>query len=392
MNQRSVSLDNLFRSFWIAGFEGASHINLTGQRIDMLAITQHDKQAEADYRRLKRIGIETVRESIRWPLVDTGQRYDFSVLAPFLHAALQQDMQVIWTLCHYGVPDDVDIFSSAFVERFTQYARATAEYIAAHTNEQPFYTLINEISFLSWAGDVGYIYPGALGRGHELKRQLVRATIAGIEAIWSVEPHARIVHIDPLIHIVPPLDRPDLAHIAASERESQFLAWDMLAGLREPELGGALRYLDILGLNYYHSNQWEHPTEQAEARLRWEDMPRDIRWEPLHRLLSNVSHRYQRPILISETSHFGEGRGAWIEEIAQEIALAHKSGVPIEGICVYPILDRPDWDDLNHWHNSGLWDLIPDERGVLQRILNKPYFTALQRAQNLMVIAKERGL
>jgi len=36
-------------------------------------------------------------------------------------------------------------------------------------------------------------------------------------------------------------------------------------------------------------------------------------------------------------------------------------------------MDRPDWDDLEHWHNSGLWDLIPDDQGVLQRILNEEY-------------------
>ena len=49
------------------------------------------------------------------------------------------------------------------------------------------------------------------------------------------------------------------------------------------------------------------------------------------------------------------------------------TGVPMEGITIYPIIDRPDWDNLDHWHNSGLWDLIPDEQGVLQRVLNQEY-------------------
>jgi hypothetical protein len=35
----------LFRSFWLAGFESACHINRYGQRLDLLAATQHDQQA-----------------------------------------------------------------------------------------------------------------------------------------------------------------------------------------------------------------------------------------------------------------------------------------------------------------------------------------------------------
>jgi hypothetical protein len=32
-------------------------------------------------------------------------------------------------------------------------------------------------------------------------------------------------------------------------------------------------------------------------------------------------------------------------------------GVDIRGICIYPLVDRPDWDHLDVYHNSGLWDL-----------------------------------
>ena len=32
----------------------------------------------------------------------------------------------------------------------------------------------------------------------------------------------------------------------------------MLSGRAEPQLGGAPKYLDVMGLNFYHSNQWEH--------------------------------------------------------------------------------------------------------------------------------------
>ncbi|MEW6354267.1 MAG: hypothetical protein AB1469_08240 [Pseudomonadota bacterium] len=49
---------------------------------------------------------------------------------------------------------------------------------------------------------------------------------------------ARIVHVDPIIHVVPPRQRRDLADAALRQHMSQFDSWDMLAGYQAPELGG----------------------------------------------------------------------------------------------------------------------------------------------------------
>ena len=361
---------HLFDSFFLAGFESACHINRAGLRLNMLQLTQHDRQVVSDYAMLQSFNIRTVRDGVCWPLIDRAGKFDFSSLVPMLEAAKQHDIQVIWNLFHYGYPDDLDIFSSAFVDRFARYCTAVARQIDRHTDRIPFYTPINEISFLAWAaGDVGYIHPFGIGRGLELKRQLIRAAIAGMEAIWQVTPRARIVQVEPVIHVMAPRGRPDLVELAAAQRAGQFEAWDMIAGQMEPELGGQPKYLDIMGLNYYHSNQWEHP----DVRLRWEDDPRDDRWVPLHRLLAEMYEYYRRPLFIGETSHFGTGRGPWLREIVDEVKTAIVNGVPMEGITLYPILDRPDWDNLDHWHNSGLWDLVLDEEGALQRVLNEEY-------------------
>ena len=40
---------HVFDSFWMGGFEAATHINDAGRRLDMLAATQHDRQADHDY-------------------------------------------------------------------------------------------------------------------------------------------------------------------------------------------------------------------------------------------------------------------------------------------------------------------------------------------------------
>jgi beta-glucosidase/6-phospho-beta-glucosidase/beta-galactosidase len=366
-----------FRSFWMAGFESSCHINGNGIRLDLIAATQHDQLIDEDYARIREMGIETAREGMRWHLIDRGRRMDFSSVLPMVEAAERHGIQVIWNLCHYGWPQDLHLYSSGFVERFARYCGAVARFISDRSDVVPLYVPINEISFFAWAaGEVGYLHPYDRGRGHEIKRQLVRATLAGIEAIWEVDPRARMLHVDPLIHVIPPLGRPDLARAAADQRARQFEAWDMLAGGLEPSLGGHPRYLDIIGVNFYHANQWEYP----DQRLRWEDTPRDRRWVPLRHLLSEVYDRYGRPMFLSETSHFGAGRGRWIREVADEVRHARDMDVPVEGICIYPIIDRPDWDDPDHWHNSGLWDLRTGPADRLERVLCEEYAEELRRA------------
>ncbi|MBJ6911761.1 hypothetical protein JG661_21080, partial [Vibrio cholerae] len=70
---------------------------------------------------------------------------------------------------------------------------------------------------------------------------------------------ARMVHIDPLIWVVPPRNRPDLADAAWRESyDDAYLAWDIISGLRHPEYGGSLETIDILGFNNYSFGQMEY--------------------------------------------------------------------------------------------------------------------------------------
>ena len=216
--------------------------------------------------------------------------------------------------------------------------------------------------------------------GDELKHQFVRAALKGCEAIWQVDPTARILHCDPIIHVIAPDDRPFLTDHALAQRQAQFDAWDMLCGIKEPQLGGAPHFLDLIGVNYYHSNQWEIDGDQL-----WWHLGHPLRL-PLHKLLKEVYQRYQCPLLLAETSHVGSGRGAWIKEIAQQAVLAQQQDVNLLGVCLYPIIDRPDWDDLSKWHKSGLWEINIEEeekQKPYKRILSQTYATGLLDAQRL---------
>jgi hypothetical protein len=119
-------------------------------RVDMIAGVEHDLKAAQDYRRLEEFNILTARDAARWHLIDRAFSYDFSSFAPMLQASLDAGVQVIWDLCHYGWPGDVDLLTPEFVDRFAKYSATVARFVREHTDEIPFYSPINEINFMVW--------------------------------------------------------------------------------------------------------------------------------------------------------------------------------------------------------------------------------------------------
>lgn len=346
----------LFNSFFQGGFECSTHRRGDGKRVDVIKDTLHDKYVLEDYLSLAVHEIKTVRDGLRWHLIEPRPGYyDWSSFLPMLKAAKESKTQVIWDLCHYGWPDDIDIWRPEFVTRFTNFAAAVAKLIKAETDEVCFYSPINEISFLSWGGgDVAYLNPLAQNRGFELKHQLVRASIAAIETIRQIDSHARFVQSEPLINIVS--SSLENATEAVLHNEAQYQAWDMIAGNTWPGLGGHLDLLDIIGVNYYPYNQW-----YLNGAGIFHTSPE---YEPLSNLLSKVYNRYERPMFIAETGIEGHERCEWLNYICDEVYNASLRGVQIEGICLYPITNYPGWDDERHCE-TGLLGLV-DSYGYRQ--------------------------
>jgi hypothetical protein len=58
-----------------------------------------------------------------------------------------------------------------------------------------------------------------------------------VKAIRERFPDARMVHVDPLVQVVAPPNRPDLKDEAHEETHvDTFVAWDIIAGKQHPEL------------------------------------------------------------------------------------------------------------------------------------------------------------
>jgi hypothetical protein len=363
----------LFRSFYMGGFECSTHKLRSGKRLDVLAATEHDARVREDYRRLQAMGIYTARSGIRWHLIEPRPyHYDFSSVIPMLQAAQDSNMQIIWDLMHYGYPDDLDPFTPEFVRRFTRMVSAFVRVYHDHTDLPLFVCPVNEISFQAWGGgDVGYLNPFAIGRGFELKVQLARAAISAIEAVWDVLPAARIVHVDPVIHIAHHPERPDEYSTAEGHRVAQFQGWDLISGRIWQQIGGNPRYLDIIGMNYYANNQWFHGGGIIEQGSPY--------YRPFREIAREVFIRYGRPLFIAETGAEDDVRPRWLRYMASEARALIDEGIPLEGLCLYPILNHPGWDDDRHCHN-GMWDYC-DENG--DRDMCQPYADELQRQRAL---------
>ena len=359
---------NPFPSFFQGGFECADIVNNRGNRVDLLDMTFHHNRVDEDYSHLVNLGIRTVREGIRWSVVEkVPYQYDFTEVEYRIQVAGNYGIQQVWDICHFGYPDGLMPGHPQFADRFAGLCAAFAQFYSAQTVQPLVVVPINEISFLSWlGGDARGTVPFAINSGFDVKYFLCRAAIRGIKAIKEVHPEAKIMLVEPLMRVHPKPGEVPCESIKGFN-EAQFQAMDMISGKLCPELGGDPSLIDFTGFNFYYNNQWEHCGETigwCTARRR----------TPFYQLLKDAADRYNKPVVLSETGHFGEHRAQWLELITADCLTAMEMGVDLKGICIYPVLNRPDWDSLQSI-DCGIWGY--DETG--NRYVQLDYHEAVQR-------------
>ena len=334
-------MPGLFDSFFMAGFECSSHRRKDGVRLDLIRATAHDKFALKDYRACAALDLRTIRDGLRWHLIETAPGvYDWSSWLPMVEAAREAGVRIIWDVFHYGSPDFIDQRSPDFIPAYARFAAEAVRRMREATGEAPMVCPINEISFFTWAVETGYFPPAGTKKGGWFKRQLVRAALAGVDAMREAEPETRFVWAEPLIHVAPRDHSRAEKKRANDYRLAQFEAYDLLMGRIEPELGGRPDAIDLIGLNYYPHNQWyfHGPTIPMGHH----------EYRPLADMLEEADARFGKPIYIAETGAEGSGRPAWLHYVCDEVRDALARGVPVEGICLYPVTAYAGWDNSRH--------------------------------------------
>jgi len=106
----------------------------------------------------------------------------------------------------------------------------------------------------------------------------------------------------------------------------------------------------------------------------------------LHEMLAEAQMRYRRPVFIAETGAEGSARAAWLHYVCGEVETARQLGVPVEGVCLYPILDYPGWEN-ERVCPVGLLSM-PDGRG--KRTICSSLASELRRQHEIMGRAQAR--
>ena len=370
-----------FDSFFMAGFECSSHRRRDGVRLDLIRATGHDKHALRDYRQLRKLGFVTLRDGLRWHLIQKAPgKYDWSSWLPMLEAAEDAGVQVIWDLFHYGSPDCIDQAGPDFTDRFTDFAIAALEVQQSVSGRAPLICPLNEINFMAWAVDEGY-FPG-IGSDQRgwFKDQLVRTGISAARAIKKRWPRATVVWAEPLIHIAPHDRRRQTVRRAKDNLQGMFEAYDWITGLARPELGGDPSLVDVAGWNFYPHNQWywNGPTIPMGHH----------EYRPLGDMLVEMADRYGKPLFLSETGAEGTGKPSWLHYVCNEVRDAISRGADVHGICWYPITAYPGWDNSRHAETGLLSTVVADgSRHVDERLLDE-----FERQRDLFAPASGRKL
>ncbi|MFC5483241.1 hypothetical protein ACFPNZ_09530, partial [Microvirga aerilata] len=173
-------------------------------------------------------------------------------------------------------------------------------------------------------------------------------------------------------------DDPEHVRAAEAKRQSQFESIDLLTGRLEPELGGSPDLLDFIGMNYYPANQWY---------LGGSTIPLGhYAYRPLSEMLKEAQQRYNKPIFLAETGAEGSSRAAWLSYVCAEVRDAIAQGVPFAGICLYPVVDYPGWED-ERICPVGLLS-TPDSHGT--RTPYPPQAQELRRQQRIFARARNQ--
>lgn len=352
----------MFPGFVWGGFEGATHRRADRKRVDSVAGSGHDRWAGLDHALLRSIGIRMVRESLRWHLIEaTPGRYDWDSARAQVQAALSNGMAVAWGLCHWGVPDHLDVMAPDWPRRFADFTHAAALWLHAEGVDTAAWVPVNEMSFWAWAGgETGGFAPHLHEQGDRLKRRLVAAHLAAVDALRAAGAHQPVLVCEPLIWVLPRTNSALQARRAARILEASFAAVAEILE-RDPHA------IDVLGLNFYAHNQWRI----GGVTIR----PGERGYRPLRDLLADVRSRFPRlRLVLAETGREEPSGAAWLDAIAGEAAAARAAGIPLEAVCVYPVMDYPGWDNERH---CPCGPIGVDEHG--RRLLRAENLAAIRR-------------
>jgi beta-glucosidase/6-phospho-beta-glucosidase/beta-galactosidase len=381
---------------WLTGIEDTfitARDARTGRTLDEYALTGHYESWHSDLQLAGELGVVAMRYGIPWHRINPGpDQWDFSWPDATFDRLLSLGIHPIVDLVHYGTPGwmanaflhpDYDRYVEEYAFRIAERYRGTVRY----------YTPFNEPRITAWyCGKLGWWPPYRHGYGGfvAVMGAICRGIVKTQRALKSVDAEILCVHAD--ASDLYEAAEPSLVAVAAHLQELGFLALDLSTGRVTAEhplrtwltrLGltdSALDWFlenactpDGLGINLYpmFSRKVVHRV-RGRRRIAMPYADAII----VERLAALYHERYRLPILITETASRGSmrRRRAWLAQSVEAAARTRQRGVPLVGYTWWPMFALVRWAYLRgkkpvseYLEQMGLWDLLPDANGKLQR-------------------------
>jgi beta-glucosidase len=351
---------------WASGIEN-TFIPQTrpGHRaLDEYQLIGHYENWREDLSLAHDLGLQALRWGVPWYRVEPfpGEfdwRWTDQVI-PFLVQEL--GITPIIDLMHYGCPFWL---YKEFANH--EYPTAVADYAAAFARRYKglvsWYTPLNEPLINSLMCGRRALWPPYLrgDRGYiRLMLQLIKGILNTVEAIKEIDPQAVMVHVEAagLSRAI----REDLEVLALEDQRRGYLGYDLLTGSVTPDhplftwlvRNGAAAddlveivrrriSLDVVGLNFYPQWSTRQLYLDQKGQLAYRNVEQD--GTGFAALISDYYARYQRPIMVTETSAFGpqEVRSRWLEGSLLVIKNLRGQGIPVHGYTWFPLFTMIDW-------------------------------------------------
>ncbi|WP_323959767.1 family 1 glycosylhydrolase [Arthrobacter sp. JZ12] len=338
----------------IGGFESTF---LPAHNRDIFETTEHDLRWREDLALLSNCGIVRLRYPIRWHRIEeTEGTYDWSSTDEVLHHLREKGFRPIVDLVHHTS------YPSWLSEGFAdpRFGEAYLRYAEAFARRYPWieeYTLFNEpFSTLFLCGHEGIWppYHSGLQSFVNLIANVLPAVAEASRVYRTLLPHARHVWVD-TCEFHTGSDAPGQFY-ATMANQRRFMVLDAFLGRDydddsqlgrdlEPMGGAALKgmtpgFVDVLGLDYYAHCQWNFSIEGGSTPTRTPVALADQ--------IEQYWERYGLPCMISETNVRGHtsDRATWFKYVLEQCETAQARGVPLEGLCWFPVIDSTDWNSL----------------------------------------------
>lgn len=370
------------------------------RKLDEYEMTQHNQFWHSDLGLAAEAGARAIRWGIPWYRVNPERgEFDFSWIDRVADRFEEVGLTPIIDLMHYGTPlwlersfDDPD-----YPKLIAEYAAAVAE---RYRDRFTVFTPLNEpLLNVIYCGEFGIWPPHQTGDAGfaRLLGQIGEGIVRTQAAIADVTADsASFVHVEASYRFSDPEhSAPELVEFL---RNRAFIVEDLVTGRVDDAhpLVGWLRsngfsddalawhaenvaIPDVMGVNYYPQVSTEafSPGAVQPSGSLEDPRPRvDHGTTGLEEVLLAFWNRYERPVMVSETSVGGTPaeRIEWMDASISTVHRLRDRGVPVVGYTWWAVFDWFTWDYReetkpleNYLCRNGLWDLEIDAAGVFQR-------------------------